>query len=150
MRNLKYVKLFENFENVKYPNSIRVKLTDTFEETHKIDKPRKILEVDLSNNPESYKFIGRNLHNGVFYFASRKDNLIFITGVELQQFGQESIVSRLIFGDPVTKYEINAPGLRSFESGTCTLGEHNNPDYRGELRVGMTDHRGYFEIVSMK
>jgi len=62
---------------------------------------------------------------------------------------------QLTNGYPKTKYEINDflgkyKGLRQSESETCTLGEHNNSDYRGELRVGMTDDKGYFEIVSMK
>jgi hypothetical protein len=189
MRKLKYIKLFENFENVKYPNSIRVKLTDTwkkslspfglspefvywkgpqrkselmhYEEDVIKGFKQPFTEVDLPNNDEIYTYIGATVGHGNYYFASRRDNLIFIIWLDATRVGfgnaekTEELFFQLTNGYPKTKHEINDflgkyKGLRQSESGTRTLGEHNNPDYRGELRVGMTDDKGYFEIVSMK
>ena len=49
---------------------------------------------------------------------------------------------------PQSKMQIDNTGMRKFTEATCTLGP--NADYAGELKVGMKDHRGYFEIVSVK
>ena len=86
--------------------------------------------------------------SGILYFASRKDNLIFITGLDMKGMEKKYDLNSLTNLYAKSKMEIDRTGLRKFSAGTCTLGP--NADYTGELEVGMSDHRGYFKIVSMK
>jgi hypothetical protein len=149
MKRLKYVKLFENFESVKYPNSITVELTDVWKDTHELHTIPS--EITLSNNDELYYYIGNTEltgFSGILYFASRKDNLIFITGLDMKGMEKKYDLNSLTNLYAKSKMEIDRTGLRKFSAGTCTLGP--NADYTGELEVGMSDHRGYFKIVSMK
>ena len=151
MKKLKYVKLFENFESVKYPDSITVKLTDLWKNSHNLHNMPS--EVKLFNDDESYTYIGNTKldgYSGILYFASRKDNLIFITGLDIEGADKNYDINSLTNLYSKSKIEIEKTGLRKFSVGTCTLGKFNDSDYSGELKVGMPDHRGYFEIVSIK
>ena len=151
MKKLKYVKLFENFESVKYPDSITVKLTDEWRDSHKLYTMPS--EVKLFNDDETYTYIGNTKldgYSGILYFASRRDNLVFITGLDVEGADKNYDINSLTNLYSKSKREIEKSGLRKFPSGTCTLGMLDEPDYSGELKVGMPDHRGYFEIVSIK
>jgi hypothetical protein len=86
--------------------------------------------------------------DGTLYFASRRDNLIFITGLDMQGMEKNYDLNSLTNLYAKSKMEIDRAGLRKFTEATCTLGP--NADYTGELEVGMSDHRGYFKITSMK
>ena len=143
---MKYIKLFENFESVKYPDSITVKLTDVWKNTSKLHTLP--YEVTLMNNKELYYYIGNTdltISGGTIYFASRRDNLIFITGLDTKGKDYDDSLTNVI---PRSKMQIDNTGMRKFTEATCTLGP--NADYTGELEIGMKDHRGYFEIVSVK
>jgi hypothetical protein len=151
MKKLKYVKLFENFESVKYPDSITVKLTDEWKNSHNLYNMPS--QSTLLNDDETYAYIGNTEmtgFDGIIYFASRKGNLIFITGLDMKGAEKKYDLNSLTNQYSKSKREIENSGLREFSSGTCTLGKLKDPDYSGELEVGMTDHRGYFEIVSIK
>ena len=146
---MKYIKLFESFSA---PNTVTVKLTDVWKDSMNLYTMPE--EVKLPNNGELYTYIGNtkiNGSSGVIYFASRKDNLIFITGLDLEgaernrNFDQFNSLLSLY---PKSKIELDRSGLRKFPHGTCTLGP--DADYNGELEIGMKDHRGYFEIVSVR
>jgi hypothetical protein len=149
---MRHLKLFENFETVKYPNSIQLKLTEKW----KIEKDIHNMpsEISLANDDELYSYIGNTKldgFSGIIYFASRRDNLVFITGLDLKDkqhrdYDLESLTNLY----SKSKRELDNSGLRKFSVGTCTLGELNNPDYTGPLEIGMTDHRGYFEIIDLK
>ena len=147
---MKHLKLFENFESIKYPDLVTVKLTDEWKNSHNLF--RMPSEVDLLNNGEKYTYIGNTKldgYSGILYFASRRDNQVFITGLEEGSYKDYDINS---LTDPhyKSKNVIENSGLRKFPSGTCRLGKLDEPHYSGELEVGMTDHRGYFEIVDLK
>ena len=154
MKKLKYVKLFENFESVKYPSSITVKLTDVWKNTHEIYNMPS--EVELLDDGDSYYYIGNTKltgFGGVYYFATRNGNQISIDGLDIQGAKDRSLSSPQSLTRPggrFTSRDLDNSGLRRFPSGSCTLGEPNNADYEGELEVGMPEHRGYFKIVSIK
>ena len=149
---MKHLKLFENFETVKYPNSIKLKLTEKWKSENKLHNMPS--EISLANDDELYTYIGNTKldgFSGIIYFASRRDNLVFITGLDLKDkqhsdYDLESLTNLY----SKSKRELDNSGLRKFSVGTCTLGELNNPDYSGSLEIGMTDHRGYFEIIDLK
>jgi len=148
---MKYLKLYENFESVKYPDSITVKLTDEWKNSHNLYHMPS--QVDLLNNDETYTYIGNTKldgYSGILYFASRRDNLVFITGLDVEGAEKNYDLKSLTDQYSKSKRAIENSGLRKFPSGTCTLGKLDEPDYSGELKVGMSDHRGYFEIVSIK
>jgi hypothetical protein len=152
---MKYLKLYENFseENTKkYPDSITVKLTDEWKNSHNLYHVPS--QVDLLNNDETYTYIGNTKldgYSGIIYFASRRDNLVFITGLDTsEKMSHDYDLKSLTDQYSKSKRAIENSGLRKFPSGTCTLGKLDEPDYSGELKVGMSDHRGYFEIVSIK
>ena len=135
-------------EPIEYPNSITVKLTDEWKNSY--DLYRVPNEVTLPNNSEVYTYIGNTRldgFSGVIYFASRKDNLIFITGLDVEGREKNYDINSLTNTYLKSKTEINNSGLRKFPHGTTTLGP--NSDYQGPLEIGMTDHRGYFKIVSL-
>jgi hypothetical protein len=148
---MKYLKLFENFESVEYPDSVTVKLTDKWKNSHNLyHMPSK---VDLLNNDKTYTYIGNTKldgYSGILYFASRRDNQVFITGLDVEGADKNYDINSLTDPHYKSKNVIENSGLRKFPSGTCRLGKLDEPDYSGELEVGMTDHRGYFEIVALK
>jgi hypothetical protein len=132
------------------PNSITLKLTDVWRDLHNLYNMPS--QVTLFNDDESYTYIGNtNLtgFGGIIYFASRKNNLIFITGLDMEGAGKNYDLNSLLNLHSKSKREIEKTGLRKFSVGTCTLGELNNSDYSGELEVGMPDHRGYFKIIEI-
>ncbi len=146
---MKYLKIFEDFESVKYPDSITVELTDVWKKERELHTMPS--EVTLTNNDELYYYIGNTKmtgFDGTLYFASRRDNLIFITGLDMQGMEKNYDLNSLTNLYAKSKMEIDRAGLRKFTEATCTLGP--NADYTGELEVGMSDHRGYFKITSMK
>ncbi len=149
---MKHLKLFENFETVKYPNSIKLKLTEKW----KIEKDIHNMpsEISLGNDDELYTYVGNTEpdgFSGIIYFASRRDNLVFITGLDLMDKQHRNYDFKSLTDQySKTKRELDNSGIRQFSVGTCTLGELNNPDYTGSLEIGMTDHRGYFEIIDLK
>ena len=135
-------------EPIEYPDSITVKLTDEWEKVR--DLFRVPYEVTLPNNPKVYVYIGNTKidgFSGIIYFASRKGNLVFITGLDVKGADKNWDINSLTNQYPKSKTEIDNSGLRKFPTGTTTLGP--NPDYQGPLEIGMTDHRGYFKIVSL-
>jgi hypothetical protein len=150
---MKYIKLFENFSEEKnsmeYPNLIEVKLTDVLKDSKNLYKMPDT--VELPNDDELYSYIGNTEldgFSGVIYFASRRGNLIFITGLDLKGAERKYDLNSLTSTYAKSKTELDRSGLRNFPEATCTLGP--NADYAGELEIGMKDHRGYFEIVSVK
>lgn len=143
---MKYIKLFESFSG---PNTVTVRLTDVWKDSMNLYTMPE--EVELPNNSELYYYIGNtklDVSGGVIYFASRKDNLIFITGFDLEGAERNYDLNSLTGRYAKSKGELDRSGLRKFPHGTCTLGP--NADYNGELEIGMKDHRGYFEIVSVR
>lgn len=135
-------------EPIEYPNSITVKLTDEWKNSH--DLYRVPENVKLPNNDEAYTYIGNTKldgFSGTIYFASRKGNLIFITGLDIKGAEKNYDINSLTNQYFKSKTEIDNSGLRKFPAGTSTLGP--NSDYQGPLEIGMKDHRGYFEIVSL-
>lgn len=146
----KFKKILTENSAEKY-KSITVKMTDKWLKTNDIyHKPNTI---ELRNDDEKYSYIGNtrlDSFSGVIYFASRKGNLIFITGLDFEGAERRGNidVGSLTDGYPKSKYELEGTGLRKFPQATCTLGP--DPDYKGELEIGMKDHRGYFEIVAIK
>lgn len=143
---MKYIKLFESFSA---PNTVTVKLTDVWKDSMNLYTMPE--EVKLPNNGELYTYIGNtelNGSSGIIYFASRKDNRIYITGLDLEGAERNYDLNSLIGRYAKSKIELDRSGLRKFPHGTCTLGP--DADYNGELEIGMKDHRGYFEIVSVR
>jgi hypothetical protein len=151
---MKHVKLFENFgeENiVAIPNLVTVELSDVWKDSKNLYKMPNT--VELFNNNEIYSYIGNTRldgFSGVIYFASRKDNLIFITGLDLEGAERNYDIDSLTSPYTKSKNQLDNSGLRKFQQGTCTLGMLNNADYSGDLEVGMTDNRGYFKIIEIK
>lgn len=135
-------------EPIEYPNSITVKLTDEWKNSHDLYKVPE--NVKLPNNDELYTYIGNTKldgFSGTIYFASRKGNLVFITGLDMEGAEKNYDINSLTNQHFKSKTEIDNSGLRKFSDGTTTLGPDS--DYQGPLEIGMTDHRGYFKIVSL-
>jgi hypothetical protein len=70
---MKHLKLFENFETVKYPNSIELKLTEKW----KIEKDIHNMpsKISLRNDDELYNYIGNTKLDGFTSGTDSQENV---------------------------------------------------------------------------